>query len=177
MDQQKQVQVTTQLCGMKVLEPTSGEQLGVVLDIIVQPTTGKLLGITLRTRSGDPRTILAANLSFQSGVALASSNSLSNCEQLGPALKGGVYARKGIIGFSVVTEDGRLLGHVRDLYLSTETLNIIYCITESAWWGLFNGDFFINGNVPQAYSRMGMRLTVPDDTVRRWASMRLMEAA
>lgn len=176
MDQIRQVNVTTELCGMLVLDRTTGERLGVVLDALVQPTTGRLLGITLRTPTDEARTVVAEEISIESGAVLARKGALSNRERLSRALAGGVYACKGIIGFSVVTEDGRLLGRVCEVYVSPERRPVTYRVAESVWRRLFDGDFFIRGDVPQSYSRFGARLIVPVDTVRRWATATPAEA-
>ena len=178
MVQEKLLSVANQLRGMPVLVPDTGEKLGEVLDALIHPTRGELLGIVLRTSSGKER-LLATDDFFivlPKGVVVAAEEARSDLESLSRLLVGGVNACGEILGIQVVTEKGKLLGRVCEVYILVDSPQVFYRIATSTWQRLFGGGFFMAGDVPHAYSLDGLRLIVPAETEEHYVATSLIGA-
>lgn len=167
-----------ELKGMTVLNAGSGEKLGEVTDALINlaqgPTQGQMIGIALRTPEGEMRAL--ASRDFFIGVDAVMAAKEARLETLGQseALTGGVPAHE-LVGINIVTEDGKLLGRVSEVYISTGQSQAVYHVAESTLQRFFGGGFYIAGNVPRAYSPDGVRMIVPDDTENSRAIASLAE--
>lgn len=170
--------VANQLRGMLVLVPDTGEKLGEISDAIVHPTRGEMLGIALHTSSGEGRLLATDDFFIVSnkGVVIAAEDARSDLESLSRVLTGGVNACGQILGINVVTEKGKLLGRICEVYISVESAQVFYRVAASTWQRLFGGGFFMAGDVPHAYSLDGLRLIVPADTEDHYVATSLIEA-
>ena len=167
--------VAKELHGMTVLNAGSGEKLGEVTDALIHATQGRMIGIALRTPEGEMRAL--ATRDFFIGVDAVMAAIEARFETLGQseALTGGVPAHE-LVGANIVTEDGKLLGRVSEVYISTEQHQAVYHVAESTLQRFFGGGFYIAGNVPRAYSPDGVRMIVPDGTENSRAVEPLAEA-
>ncbi len=166
-NESRNLNVAKELKGMTVLNAGSGEKLGEVTDALINltqgPTQGQMIGIALRTPEGEMRAL--ATRDFFIGVDAVMAAKEARFETLGQseALTGGVPAHE-LVGANIVTEDGKLLGRISEVYISTEQSQAVYHVAESTLQRFFGGGFYIAGNVPRAYSPDGVRMIVPDDT-------------
>jgi uncharacterized protein YrrD len=178
MDEVNALHVANQLIGMPVIVPGPARKLGQVADAVVHTTEGRALGLVLRSLKGEERLLRADNffISVTSGVVLAEDELLISSESFEDSLTGGVRVRRDLIGASVVTDAGRLLGRISDVYLLEEQLLTIYRVAGSLLQNLFGGGFFLAGNAPHAWSRSGSRLIVPASTRQHRAASSLAEA-
>jgi len=177
-NESRNLNVAKELHGMTVLNAGSGEKLGEVTDALINltqgPTQGQMIGIALRTPEGEMRAL--ATRDFFIGVDAVMAAKEARFETLGQseALTGGVPAHE-LVGANIVTEDGKLLGRVSEVYISTEQPQAVYHVAESTLQRFFGGGFYIAGNVPRAYSPDGVRMIVPDDTENSRAVASLAE--
>ena len=171
MSPKKTLDVLHELTGMLVVVPDTSERLGRVADLILHPIQGRVLGLTVRTSEGKERALVADDFFIFSevGAVLAAEGALSDLEDLSSTLSGSVRASSELVGTRVVTEEGKLLGYVSGVHLLEKRLQVVYHVTASNWQRLFNGGFFIAGDLPHAYSRDGARLIVPADTKDHYA--------
>jgi sporulation protein YlmC with PRC-barrel domain len=171
----RNLNVTKDLKGMIVLNTATGEKLGEVTDAIIHPTEGRMIGIALRTPEGEIRALPAENLLIGVHAVMVAKEARFEMPGHSDKLTGGVPAHD-LVGTNVVTGDGKLLGRVSEVYISTEQPKVFYHIAESALQRFFGGGFYIAGNLPRAYSPDGMRMIVPDDTENSYAVPSLAEA-
>jgi sporulation protein YlmC with PRC-barrel domain len=178
MNEIKALHVANQLIGMPVIVPCSARKLGQVADAVVHPTEGRGLGLVLRSPK-DEEWLLRADDIFifgTSGAVLAEDDLLTGSESLEDSLTSGVRVRRDLIGASVVTDAGGLLGRVHDVYILEERLLTVYRVVGSMLQGIFGGGFFLAGNAPHAWSRSGFRLIVPVSARQHHAASSLAEA-
>jgi sporulation protein YlmC with PRC-barrel domain len=178
MDQIKALNVAGQLRGMPVIVPDRAQRLGQVSDAILHPTEGRMLGLVLHSLTGEEQLLKADDFSICGavGAVLAEGHSLADAESLKEALSGGVQVCRELIGASVITDAGRLLGRVSEVHILEEQLWSFYRVAGSKLQELFGGGFFIASNVPRAWSHRGSRLIVPANTPQRQAVSSLAEA-
>ena len=166
MGDTERLNVGTELRGMKVVDPDSRKALGTITDVIIHPTAGVVLGYRVLTAAGDERVILAPELRFQDSHAAAAEYALMPRQELAGVLAGGAYACCSLKGASVVTEDGRLLGRIADVFIAPGGRAVSYRVAEPGVQGMLNEGFFMNGSLPHSYSATGARLIVPARTGR-----------
>jgi uncharacterized protein YrrD len=168
--------VASQLKGMAVLRRDTGDKLGSVVDAVVDPAGGRVLGINVQSAEGEVCVLGTPDfLIGQDAVMVTRAEPVLGGETEG-GLESGVSAARGLVGTNVVTDDGRLVGKVSDVYISAERPRLAYRVTGSALERFFGGGFFMGGDVPRAYSPDGARLIVPADTEDRRAARSAAEA-
>ena len=154
----------------------SGEKLGEVTDAIIHPVKGEVLGIVLQTLEGERRVIATQDFSIGVDAIMAAKGSVAHTTDTTGELAGGVAAIGEIVGTNVVTEDGKLLGRVREVHILAERPRAVYRVAETTLQRFFGGGFYLAGNVPRSYSPDGVRMIVPADTEGRYAAASLAEA-
>ncbi|HET9529929.1 MAG TPA: BON domain-containing protein [Blastocatellia bacterium] len=162
--------------GKTVLRSRTGEKLGEVTDVIVHPIQGTVLGLLLRGPEGQERALVAQDFVIGNDAVMASETASMDEENLRSALSEGVPASRNIVGASVVTEDGNLVGRISQVLFSMDTRRAVYRIAESKLKQLFGGGFYLAGDVVRAYSPDGGRIIVPVDTGDRFAAQSPDEA-
>lgn len=168
MRETRTLDVASELKGMLVLAPNTFKKLGEVVDAIVHPTEGTLLGIALLTPEGEERALALGDFQIGMDEVTAEESALRDPTILCGTLEGGNYVCREIVGASVVTDDGNLLGRVIDVYVWAEPSKVLYRVAQSTMQRLFGG-FFMAGSVPHSYSSAGLRMIVPVDTKERHA--------
>ncbi|HEY7547355.1 MAG TPA: PRC-barrel domain-containing protein [Blastocatellia bacterium] len=168
MREMRTLDVASELKGMPVFASNTSKKLGEVTDAIVHPTEGKLLGIALLTPEGKERALALGDFQIGMEVVTAEESALSDPKILCGTPAGGNYVCREIVGASVVTDDGNLLGRVIDVYIWAEPSRVLYRVAQSTMQRLFGG-FFMAGSVPHSYSSSGLRMIVPVDTKERHA--------
>lgn len=176
MSEIKTLNVASDLKGMTVLTADSGEKLGEVLDALIHPVEGTVLGIVLRTADGERRVIPTQNFSIGVDAVMAVRGSVAQTNNTTGAIGGGVEAVGELVGTNVITEDGKLLGRVREVHILAGHPQAIYRVAETTLQRFFGGGFYLAGNVPRSYSTDGVRMIVPADTEERYAVSSLAEA-
>jgi len=176
MSEVKTLNVASDLKGMAVLASDSGEKLGEVTDAIIHPLEGRVLGIALRTPEGERRVIPSRDFSIGLNAVMTATSSAARTTDATGQLAGGVGAVGEIIGTNLVTEDGKLLGQVREVYILAERPQAVYRVAETTLQRFFGGGFYLAGDVPSSYSPDGVRMIVPADTEARYAASSLAEA-
>ena len=166
MNEVSVVNINTQLIGAVALEANTTLQLGYVTDIVINPEKGTVMALLFRTSSGDERALAPEDLIIHMKVnaVITIGEPVTDLAELKKLTEKGIRAQGELINSEVVTEDGRLLGSVSDVFLLTDPMRVIYHITSSVWERLFGGGFYFTGNAPCAYSRAGARLIAPADT-------------
>lgn len=156
------------LKGMTVLATDTGEKLGTVADALIHPVKGDVLGLTVQGAEGTERTFIAGDFIIGPDAVMAGRESRSG-EESERALRDGISALKEILGANLITENGKMLGQVREIYIGYDTGEVIYRVAGSTLQKFFGRGFYIPGNLPHAYAANQPRLMVAADTEERFA--------
>jgi uncharacterized protein YrrD len=161
--------------GMPILATDTGAKLGEVRDVIIQPVEGRVMGVYAVTPDGDERRLRATDFVVGKDAVMTSQKSFRYAGDYANEMEGGIRAIGEMIGSTVVTEDGKLLGRVSEVYIGEDRPHVVYRVTESTLQKFFGGGFFIDGNVALSYAPDGARIIVPTDTEDRYAASSLKE--
>ena len=152
------------LVGMPVLSRTSGNRLGVVRDLSIDPANGILSGLVVATDNGVSAIPYEAIYSFGHHAVMAETDdSLRSSEADRAADR--PQARENLIGTKVLTESGRLLGNISDVFVTLKPPPfIVYEVRESVLDKLLGRQLYILPSAGYALSDDGERLVVPEET-------------
>lgn len=162
--------------GMILLAADTGAKLGEVRDAIIQPTEGRVMGVVARTPGGEEIKLRVSDFFIGQDAVMTSREAFERAGEHAGELAGGIRAVDEMVGSNVMTEDGRLLGRISDVYIRADQPRAIYRVAESTLQKFFGGGFFLPGNVPHSYAPDGSRIIVPADTENRYATSSLIEA-
>lgn len=175
MHEKSALNLTKELKGKAVLASDTAEKLGDIEDVIIHPLDGRVLGVILNAVDDGPRLLAARDfLIGKDAVMAVSSAAVYSAESREPFAEG-VNASE-LVGASVVTEDGKLLGQISEVYVSVFRPVIAYRIAGSTLQRFFGGGFFLPGNAPRAYAPDGRRVIVPAEAEDSLAVESLTEA-
>ena len=175
MREKRMLSVDKDLKGMSVLKVDTGRKLGEATDAVVHPLEGKMLGVIVRLPEGGDRILLAADLLI--GVDAIMADARARFEEIpSDRLERGVPALGSVVGTHLVTEEGRLVGRVSEVHVSTERPYVVYRVVESTLQKFFGGGFYMPADVVRAYSQDGVRMIVPMDVEDRYAASSLEDA-
>lgn len=172
MQQQQTINLADQLRGMPVREEGAEQMLGRLADIVIHPTEGTMLGIDVHTIEGKTLRLAINRFCLNAAGIITEPGTIHDLDSLSGPLSGGAMAYGEMIGASVVTEEGKLLGRISEIHLRlehTETFRVVYRVSGSLLERFFANRFFIPGDITQAYSRAGARLIVPARTKELYA--------
>lgn len=144
--------------GMTVLHRETGHKLGEVVDAVVDPTNGRVLGLAVRAEGGGGVLGIASQNLLIGADAVMAAGALENAEE---TFTNGVLASRDIVGATVVTDAGDLLGRIGTVYLSLEEPRVFYHVAESTLQRFLGRGFYIGGDALRAYSPDGPRMIVP----------------
>jgi uncharacterized protein YrrD len=153
------------LIGVAVLSRSTGNTLGQIDDLIVDPTQGMLLGLIVRTQDTARHVLEYLDISSFGPDAVMADNDDSVKPLEGNQLAYQPLAKQNLRGAKVVTEGGKLLGLVANLFvhLAPPPL-VIYEIRESLIDKLLGRELFIPASFGLALSDNAERIIVPDET-------------
>ena len=153
-----------ELLGKSIISRSTGNKLGHVQDLIIDPVEGVVLGLAARTP--DERTYVIDRGEVYSygpdAVMVNSDESVSMLES--SPLVGPPLAKKDLTGTKIITESGKLLGEVANLFvLPSATPLVVYEIRESLLDKLLGRARYMPASLGRAMSEKAERIVVPDD--------------
>lgn len=175
------INIEKQLKGSVVLDAGTAGKLGQVSDAIIHPSRGTVLALLICNNTGI-ETVLSAQsfvIHDASKAVIALNPPRVEGTEVERILNVGVRAIDELLVAEIVTQDGRLLGKINDIYLQNATLDslpVIYHITASFWQRLTGGGFYLAGDMPSHYSHPGNRLIVPADAKQQDARRTLKDS-
>ena len=175
MAETRKMNLLKELRGRAVLNSGTGEKLGEVEDGWIQPTQGRLLGLVIKDGGGQLHSLPVQEFLIGRDAVMTGRQVHFTGPGADETLRDAVPAQQ-LKGANVVTSDGRLLGHVNDIYLDVEQPRIAYHVTESTLQRFFGGGFYLAGHIVRAFVPAEARLLVPDDADSRLAATTLEEA-
>lgn len=153
----------SQLVDKQVINSNSTDKLGKISDLIVEPTLGILSGLTIKSINGQDFSFDWQSIVLDEDEVYVQNDFINQANHTGQS--GSVKVFGELAGASIVTEQGKLIGHVRDLFFQLDDLKIFYKISIPGWRQMLRHEYFLEGNLPYAYSRICNRLIVPASVV------------
>lgn len=162
----------TQLRGLPVLNPGTAYKLGNVTDLAIDPTHGTVSGLFLLTPEEEEIFLpVAEGIAYEGAYFLSQrkescsattrpSEALRDHQEILPAL---LRVTTDLLGASVVTEGGRLLGNIRTVYLDPTNWQVSYQVAVSWWQRWQGGGMRLAAHLPVRWSQTAGRLIVPDE--------------
>jgi uncharacterized protein YrrD len=160
------IQGIDDLIGRTVLSVETANKLGQVDDLIVHPTKGEMLGLSVQL--SDQSHFLVNNEEIHNigpdAVMVQSDQSLVSPDQ--SSLKAFPLAKHNLIGVKVVTEDGKLLGEIANVYVHLEETKslFIYEVRSSILDKLLGHALYFPASFGCAFADDSSRLIVSNDT-------------
>lgn len=161
-----------QLKGLSVLKAETAWKQGEIADVAIDPAHGTVSGLLLTTPENEELFLPVSDgivyketfLLNQSSVPrhllpLASEESSDAHECLPPMLR----VMTDLLGASIVTEKGKLLGNITEVYLDPRDWQAFYRVTSSWWQRWLGKGIYLPANLPTRWSQTTGRLIVPAD--------------
>jgi uncharacterized protein YrrD len=154
------------LIGRSVLSVDTANKLGQVHDLIVHPTQGELVGLSVRT-SDESHFLLNREEIHSIGpdaVMVRADESLLSPDQ--SQLEGFPFAKNNLIGVKVITEDGKLLGEIANVYVHLEEMRslFIYEVRSYILDKLLGHGLYFPASSGCAFADDATRLVVTNET-------------
>jgi uncharacterized protein YrrD len=176
MGEMRVIDVGSVLRGMAVLVTDTGERLGEVEDVLVHPTLGVVLAVLVRHADGELRTLGVSQCSIGADAVMASLGGATGRPADDAARQDGVLALRDLVGSNVVTDQGKLLGRVSEVLVSSERPVVAYRVTDSALQRLVGRGMSLPGCAAEAYSADGTRMIVSAGAEAEFAGASVSDA-
>jgi len=153
------------LIGRAVLSVESANKLGWVHDLVVHPIKGELAGLSVQVF--DQSQVLVSQDEIHSigpdAVMVHSDQSLVSSDQ--SPIKAFPLAKNNLIGVKVITEDGKLLGEIANVYVHLgESSLFIYEVRSSILDKLLGHALYFPASFGCAFADDATRLVVSNNT-------------
>lgn len=159
------------LIGRPVVARATANKLGQTYDFIIDVTRGVLAGIVARMPDESLRLVDYGQIySFGADALMITSDDSVVSVEASP-LKTLPLARHNLVGANVVTESGKLLGQIANIYYRLgETLVLIYEVRSSLLDKLLGHALYFPASQGRAISVDFARIVVADDTGEKAAN-------
>jgi uncharacterized protein YrrD len=153
------------LIGRIVLSRATANKLGPIRDLVVEPSKGELAGLLVQMTDESLRLIDYSEIySFGPDAVMINSDEAAIPAPDSP-LKGLPLAKSNLIGVKVITEGGKLLGNIANLYIHlAETSLLVYEVRSSLLDKLLGHALYFPASLGCALSEDAARIVVPNDT-------------
>ncbi|MCA1557501.1 MAG: PRC-barrel domain-containing protein [Acidobacteria bacterium] len=153
------------LIGRAVLSRASANKLGQVHDLIIEPVNGSLAGVAVNMADGKLHYAEASEIYSIGPDAIMVNSDRSAIPSEGSPVKGSPLAMNKLVGVEVMTEGGKVLGQVANIFMHlAEEPVLIYEVRSSILDKLLGRSLFFPASQGHAYSAADTRLVVKDDT-------------
>lgn len=151
--------------GRPVVSRATANKLGQTHDLLIDVTRGALAGLCVRLPDATLRLVDYGEIySFGPDAVMINGDASAVPVGVSP-LRILPLAKSNLLGVSVVTEGGRLLGQIANLYLHlAETLLLVYEVRASLLDKLLGHALFFPATQARAISADFARIVVSDDT-------------
>jgi sporulation protein YlmC with PRC-barrel domain len=158
-----------QIKKMPVALLETGETMGRILDVILHPIEGTVLGLIVQSTEGVTYALAADDFFIlnKKNIVVVAESAMANQSGAWGKMTYGISVSRKAIGASIVTENGRYVGYVSDVFIADEPLRVVYQVLESLWQKYFGSGFYIPADLPYAWSRDGLRFIVRDEELTR----------
>jgi uncharacterized protein YrrD len=151
--------------GRTVLSRATANKLGQMHDLIIEPVKGLLAGIAVSMVDGSLRYVEASEIYSIGPDAVMVNNDRSAIPPESSPVKALPLAMNKLAGVEVITEGGKVLGHIANVFIHlTEEPVIIYEVRSSILDKLLGRSLFFPASQAHAFSADDARLVVKEDT-------------
>jgi uncharacterized protein YrrD len=156
------------LIGRAVLSRATGNKIGQTRDLIIDPARGELVGLVVQMPDESLRCVEYGEVySFGPDAVMINADESAVPAQDSP-LKALPLAKTNLVGVNVVTEGGKLLGQIANIYIHlAETLLLIYEVRSSLLDKLLGHALYFPASQGRAISVDFARIVVADDTAEK----------
>jgi uncharacterized protein YrrD len=156
------------LIGKTVVARATANKIGQIHDLIVDPVKGELIGLSVQMADQSLRLINHHEIySFGPDAVMVNSDESALPVQDSP-LKRSPLAKNNLIGAKIITEGGKVLGQIANIYIHlAETSLFIYEVRSSLLDKLLGHVLFFPASWGVALSEDGTRLVVSNDAVEK----------
>lgn len=153
--------------GMPVVMLQRGWRLGLIVDAIVHPTEGYVMGFVLITTEGQEQVLRASDCFVyrDSNVVVVTPDAWEEMLDTQTPLVSGVRVCEQLLDIEVVTNNGKSLGRIVEVYATEDELRTIYRVASYRLRFFVRGGVFLPGDLPLAWLEKGARLIVPADAM------------
>ena len=156
------------LIGRTVLSRSTANKIGQVHDLILDPGKGELTGISVHMHDASLRLVDYREIYSFGPDALMINRDESALPVQDSPLKASPLARNNLIGVKVITEDGKLLGQIANVYIHlAETSLFIYEVRSSLLDKLLGHCLYFPASWGCALSEDATRLVVSNDAAEK----------
>jgi len=159
------IDVIDTLIGRPVLSLESANNLGRVYDLVIHPIKGELAGLSIQ-RFDQSQALVSQEEIHSIGpdaVMVHSDQSLVPSDQ--SPIRAFPLAKNSLIGVKVVTENGKLLGEIANVYVHLGELPLfVYEVRSSILDKLLGHALYFPASFGCAFADDATRLIVPNDT-------------
>lgn len=153
------------LTGRAVLSRATAHRVGQIHDLIIEPVKGVLAGIAVNTLDGKLHYVEASEIySIGPDAVMVNSDSSAIAPEGSPVKDLPLVLNK-MVGSEVITEGGKVLGQVANVFMHlTEEPVIIYEVRSSILDKLLGRSLFFPASQGHAFSPGDARLVVKENT-------------
>lgn len=168
--------------GMPVIMLQRGQPMGIVVDVLIHPTEGFVMGLVLVNGDGQERLLLANDCFVyrDSNVVVVTPDAWLDALEATPAMRAtlaaGVRVCETLLDAEVITNRGKSLGRIAEVYATEGELRTIYRVATYRLRFFVRGGFFLPGDLPLAWVERGARLIVPAEAMERESFSSLTDA-
>lgn len=156
------------LVGRNVLSRATANKLGEIHDLIVEPVKGTLAGIAVKTVDGKLHYVEATEIYSIGPDAVMVNSDSSAISPEGSPVKDLPLALNKLAGSEVITEGGKVLGQVANVFMHlAEEPVLIYEVRSSILDKLLGRSLFFTASQGHAFSADNARLVVEEDTAEK----------
>jgi uncharacterized protein YrrD len=154
--------------GRTVLARATANKLGQLHDLIINPVDGLLAGISVRVTDGSLHSVETSEIYSIGPDAVMVNNDRSGLPTESSPLKALPLVMNRLVGAEVITEGGKVLGQVANVYVNlTEEPVLLYEVRSSLLDKLLGHALFFPASQGHAFSIDGARLVVENDTAEK----------
>jgi uncharacterized protein YrrD len=158
------IQTINVLIGRAVLSRATANKLGQIHDLIIDPAKGELIGLAVKMTDESLHLIDYRAVHSIGPDAVMVDNDEATIPQQDSPLKASPLAKNNLIGVKVVTDSGRLIGQVANIFIRlAETPFLIYEVRSSILDKLLGHTLYFPASWGHALSEDATRLAVADD--------------
>lgn len=156
------------LVGRNVLSRATAHKLGQIHDLIIEPVKGRLAGVAVNMVDGQLHYVEASEVYSIGPDAVMVNNDRSAILPEGSPVKDLPLALNKLAGAEVITEGGKVLGQVANIFMHlAEEPVLIYEVRSSILDKLLGRSLFFPASQGHAFSAEDTRLVVDEDTVEK----------
>ena len=154
--------------GRAVLSRATAHKLGQVHDLIVNPVEGGLAGLSVKMTDGSVQYVESGEIYSIGPDAIMVNNDRSAIPPENSALKASPLAMNKLTGAEVITEGGKILGQIANVFIHlAEAPLLIYEVRSSILDKLLGHSLFFPASEGCAFAWEDARLVVANDTVEK----------